>query len=118
MKKVKPIHPKLYIKIINSDNPKIIYKQNRFDEYGSRILEEEFLNEKIKNNNFIKLLYKKNKHQKENLEKFIKIQKKVLEKHEKARNYDVCKIVKSSIELLNDFDKEFNDWFKSVDYNE
>ena len=46
------------------------------------------------------------------LENFINIQKKVLNKHQKARNYDAENIVKTSIMLMEDFKSEFDSWFK------
>ena len=38
-------------------------------------------------------------------------QKRVLDIHEKARNYDACKMVNSSIVRIKEFKKEFENWF-------
>ena len=44
--------------------------------------------------------------------KYIKIQKKALEKHQKSGNYDSSKIVGSSILLMEEFKSIFENWFK------
>ena len=46
------------------------------------------------------------------LENFIKMQKKVLNKHQISRNYDAENIVKTSIVLMEDFKSKFDNWFK------
>ena len=57
-------------------------------------------------------LYDKNTKELQILKNYIKTQKKVLQKHQKARNYDACSIVKNSLELIFDFKKDFDTWFK------
>ena len=119
MKKKKLSHPRLFtdIKIENS-LATMFFVENKFNQKGERLINNEIIEIDNEIDCIKSYIFKKNEKEYYNLIKYIKIQKKVLEKHEKARNYDVCKIVKSSIELLNDFDEEFNDWFKSIDYNE
>ena len=112
MKKKKPVHPKLFINI-DIDKSTIFFKQNKFNHKGDRLIEEELLESKSKNNDISFFLFKKNKEQLFILEKYIKIQKKVLDKHEKARNYDAYKIVKYSISRMNEFKENFDNWFIS-----
>ena len=64
-------------------------------------------------NNPAFLLINKNKEQLLILEKYIKIQKKVLDKHEKSGNYDACRIVKYSILQMNKFKQDFEFWLKN-----
>ena len=104
------MHPKLFINI-DIDKSTIFFKQNKFNHKGDRLIEEEFLQNKINNISFS--LFKKNKEQLFILEKYIKIQKKVLDKHKKARNYDAYKIVKYSISRMNEFKENFDNWFIS-----
>ena len=112
MKKKKPVHPKLFINI-DIDKMTIFFKQNKFNHKGDRLIEEELLESKIKINDIPFFLFKKNKEQLFILEKYIKVQKKVLDKHEKARNYDAYKIVKYSISKMNEFKENFYNWFIS-----
>ena len=109
MKKRGPIHPKLYLDILK-DNNYLLYKKNLFDDTGNRIVEKELLD--INEITDKKILYKKNLEQFEILKKYLLIQKKVLDKHKKDRNYDSCKVVKSSIEVMVSFKDEFEIWFK------
>jgi len=112
MKKKNPIHPKLFVNI-DIDKSIIFFKQNKFNQNGDRLIENEFLNQSIQNNAFTSLLINKNKEQLLILEKYIKIQKKVLDKHEKSRNYDACRVVKYSILQMNKFKQDFESWFKN-----
>jgi len=112
VKKKQPVHPRLYTDlIINSSIITFKYLSNDLNHRNQRIV-------KYETENLIKyscynsdILIKKNKDEYIKLEKYIKIQKKALEKHQKARNYDSCKIVKSSILFMNEFKLEFNRWF-------
>ena len=112
MKKKKTVHPKLFINI-DIDKSIIFFKQNKFNHKGDRLIEEEFLESKIKTNDISSFLLKINKEQLFILKKYIKIQKKVLDKHEKARNYDAYKIVKYSISGMNTFKEDFEKWLIS-----
>ena len=110
MKKKQLIHPKLYLEIIRKNDLAIIsYKQNKFNKDGSRKIElEEILN----NKNIDKIILKnKNEQQLEILKRYIKTQKRVLEKYEKVRNYNAGKVVENSIHLLNEFENDFINWF-------
>ena len=114
VKKKQQIHPKLFTKlIINKNNVTLFYKDNKFNEKGERVVNKKI--EKIMNNiNYAKSqLVKKNEIEYHNLIRYIKIQKKVLEKHQKVRNYDSCKIVESSILLMQKFKTDFEKWFKN-----
>ena len=112
MKKKKPLHPKLFIKV-DIDKSVIYFKQNKFNQNGDRLIQNESLNQSIQNNNPTFLLINKNKEQLLILEKYIKIQKKVLDKHEKSGNYDACRIVKYSILQMNKFKQDFEFWLKN-----
>jgi len=104
-----PVHPKLYIKeeLVESSSKMYKYLSNEFID-SERVIKKE-LDFECKNNDSI---YKKNKIEYKKLENFIKIQKKVLNKYQKARNYDAENIVKASIVLMENFKKQFDNWFK------
>ena len=109
MKKKQSVHPKLYIKeeLVESSSKIYQYLSNDFIDSERVIKEEvEFINQ---NNDSI---YKKNQIEYKKLENFINIQKKVLNNHQKARNYDAENIVKTSIILMEDFKNKFDNWFK------
>jgi len=112
MKKKNPIHPKLFVKV-DIDKSLIFFKQNQFNQNGNRLIQNEPLNQSIQSNNPAFLLMNKNKEQLLILKKYIKIQKKVLDKHEKSGNYDACRIVKYSILQMNKFKQDFESWFKN-----
>jgi hypothetical protein len=94
MRKKQPVHPKLYIKeeLIKSSNKIYQYLSNDFID-SERVIKEEV---EITNQND-NSIYKKNQMEYKKLENFINIQKKVLNKHQKARNYDA--------EILNEYEK-------------
>ena len=110
-----PVHPKLYLSLIK-DNDKILikYKYNVFNEKGFRIIVEDCI--KPKECCLYDDLIKINEEQLKILEKYIKMQKKVLQKHEKTGNYDACRIVEYSINEMLKFKKEFNEWFLKNNY--
>ena len=113
MKKKQPIHPRLYISVkIDSDKVIHSYVSNFFDENNNRIVSSE--SDNFDKNVAYDLKYLNNKNEVEyiKLKKYVKIQKNVLEKHQKAGNYDSCKVVESSILLMNEFKQEFEFWFK------
>lgn len=106
MKKKRPTHPKLYIseELVDSETKLCKYLTNRFVEKKRMVIEQILsINEDS--------IFEKNKIEYDKLNKFIKIQKIVLNKHIKSRNYDAEKIVKSSVMLMQDFKKEFDVWF-------
>jgi len=109
MRKKQPVHPKLHVKeeLIKSSNKIYQYLSNDFID-SERVIKEEV---EITNQND-NSIYKKNQMEYKKLENFINIQKKVLNKHQKARNYDAENIVKTSIMLMEDFKSEFDSWFK------
>ena len=47
------------------------------------------------------------------LNNYIKTHKRVLEKHQKAGNYDACNIITNSLDMVCEFKKDFDDWFNS-----
>tara|TARA_B100000029_G_C17228118_1_gene834331 strand:- start:161 stop:514 length:354 start_codon:yes stop_codon:yes gene_type:complete len=115
MKYKNPIHPKLYLSVLQEGRTFYLnYKYNVFNDQGNRII----LNEIIDASSFntLSCLVEKNLKQIDILKKYIKIQKMVLHKHQKSRNYDACKIVKSSINEMLSFEKEFKDWFLDNNY--
>jgi len=117
MKKRPPVHPKLYTDFtINSEYVIYKYLHNSLDDQNRRILKSE--RKKIDlHSNYQDVLYEKNKQEYNKLEKYIKIQKKALEKHQKARNYDSCKVVESSILFMKQFKFEFKNWFNRRKYD-
>ena len=113
VKKKQPIHPRLYISVkIDSDKVIHSYVSNFFDENNNRIVSSESDNIDKNVAYDLKYLTSKNETEYTKLKKYVKIQKNVLEKHQKARNYDSCKVVESSILLMNEFKQEFEFWFK------
>ena len=113
VKKKQPIHPRLYISVkIDSDKVIHSYVSNFFDENNNRIVSSESGNIDKNVAYDLKYLTSKNETEYTKLKKYVKIQKNVLEKHQKARNYDSCKVVESSILLMNEFKQEFEFWFK------
>ena len=113
VKKKQPIHPRLYISVkIDSDKVIHSYVSNFFDENNNRIVSSESDNVDKNVAYDLKYLTSKNETEYTKLKKYVKIQKNVLEKHQKARNYDSCKVVESSILLMNEFKQEFEFWFK------
>ena len=113
VKKKQPIHPRLYISVkIDSDKVIHSYVSNFFDENNNIIVSSESDNIDKNVAYDLKYLTSKNETEYTKLKKYVKIQKNVLEKHQKARNYDSCKVVESSILLMNEFKQEFEFWFK------
>ena len=112
MKKTNPVHPKLFINI-DIEKSLIFFMQNKFNNNGVRLTECQSLKNPIQLNEIDLLLMNKNKEQFFILEKYIKTQKKVLDKHEKSRNYDACRIVKYSILQMEKFKQDFESWFKN-----
>ncbi len=108
MKKKSPKHPRLYLseKFVDSSNKKI-FKYLSNDFIDNQRLEKE---EVVDKNDYS--IFDKNCQEYDKLNKFIKIQKIVLKKHKKDRNYDAENIVKSSINLMENFKKDFDSWFK------
>ena len=118
VRKKNPIHPRLYTDISGSgENIKLSFKSNAFDQNGARLVKHEIVEsvEEIISNKLY--LYAKNKLEYEKLIKYIKIQKKVLEKHQKYGNYDSSRIVESSISVMEDFKDSFENWFKNKSEN-
>tara|TARA_B100001996_G_C18564943_1_gene556110 strand:+ start:529 stop:891 length:363 start_codon:yes stop_codon:yes gene_type:complete len=118
MKKRPPIHPRLYVDFsIKSSKVLYRYYSNDIDNKNQRILKEEFeLNSDLQASYDNRLIFKKNEAEYEKLEKYIKVQKKVLEKHQKSRNYDSCRVVGSSILLMEEFKNIFKKWFLENDF--
>ncbi|MAX30299.1 MAG: hypothetical protein CMG14_05355 [Candidatus Marinimicrobia bacterium] len=108
MKKKSPKHPRLYLseKFVDSSDKKT-FKYLSNDFIDNQRLEKE---EVVDKNDYS--IFDKNCQEYDKLNKFIKIQKIVLKKHKKDRNYDAENIVKSSINLMENFKKDFDSWFK------
>ena len=118
MKKKQPMHPRLYVDF-SIKSSKILYKyySNEIDSKNQRILKEEFeSNSDLQPNYDNCLIFKKNEIEYGKLKKYIKVQKKVLEKHQKSRNYDSCRVVESSILLMEEFKNSFKNWFLENNY--
>ena len=104
MKKKLIRHPRFYKKIIESTSDEILveYIDNEFDEnFNRRVKIEKFIND----NTIIidEFINKLNIEEFNKLNRFIKTQVKVMKHHEKKKKYDSSKVVKGSIELLNEF---------------
>ena len=117
VKKKTSIHPKLYIDIsIDGPNVLLKYYSNELNNKNQRIIKQDINNREDNVNYNTLFLYEKNKIEYQNLIKFIKIQKKALEKHEKSGNYDSCRVVESSILLMTEFKNSFNQWFNENNF--
>ena len=104
MKKKLIRHPRFYKKIIENTSDQILveYIDNEFDEnFNRRVKIEKFIND----NTIIidEFINKLNSEEFNKLNRFIKTQFKVMKHHEKKKKYDSSKVVKGSIELLNEF---------------
>ena len=103
MKTKNPMHPKFYINIIrkNKDYVLVSYLSNKFNDNGDRVLQkEEVSNDLLQSDNIIEEM---NKIELVALNKYLSIQRKVLEHHKKKKNFDSIKVVKDSIEVMEDF---------------
>ena len=116
MKRKEPKHPRLFIKAIYSKERasqfELFFKSNFFNSDGSRSVEKisiDNINLDIVPRDYLVDI---NRKEYMKLKKYIKIQKIVLEKREKTRNYDAVKIIKSSIEEMLNFKSDFESWFK------
>ena len=113
MKKRIPIHAKLYIDVISNNNViQYLYKQNQFDISGNRIVQRKTISDDFDCSQKHKYLVKKNINEMQILNNYIKTQKMALDKHQKAGNYDACNIIKNSLDMVCEFKKDFDDWFK------
>jgi len=114
VKKKNPTHPRLYLDLsINKNIVNFYYLENQFDKQGKRIILQE---SKTLNDIFDTIdsyLLKINQFEYRNLIKYIEIQKKVLEKHQKSGNYNACQVVKESILLMKKFKSDFENWFNN-----
>ena len=116
MKRKRINHPKLYLEIIFNDSKSFItFVSNRFDEKGNRVIENESIENDIFSEDTTSYLIRENTKQLEILIKFLRIQKIVLDKYKKVGNYDTVKVVENSIETMNEFKKEFDDWFNGIE---
>ena len=109
---MKKKHPKLYLNIVLDNNNHLIsYMSNKFDNTGERFIEKENLSVTIHNINKVDYLISKNKKELTKLNNYLKTQKKVLDKYKKAGNYDTVNVIQNSIKTMNEFKKEFKNWF-------
>ena len=104
MKKKLVSHPRFYKKIIKNTSNQILveYIDNEFDEnFNRKVKIEKFIND----NTIIidEFINKLNSEEFNKLNRFIKIQAKVMKYHEKKKNHDSSKVVQGSIDLLNEF---------------
>ena len=119
MKRKDPKHPRLFIKAIFSKERasqfELFFKSNFFNSDGSRLVEKISISNT--NSDIVSRDYLIDINRKEytKLKKYIKIQKIVLEKREKTRNYDAAKIINSSIIEMNNFKNDFEKWFNSME---
>ena len=103
MKTRNPIHPKYYIDIIkkNKDYVLVSYLSNKFNDDGDRVLQKEKIsNDLLYSDNIIEEM---NKLELVTLNKYLVMQKKVLEHHKKKKNFDSIKVVRDSIEVMESF---------------
>ena len=103
MKKKNPMHPKYYVDVIREykDCVLVSYLSNRFNDNGDRILQkEEVCNDFFHSDDIIEEM---NRLELIAVNKYIAIQKKMLEHHKKKENVDSVKIVKNSIKMMENF---------------
>ena len=117
MKKKQPTHPKLYIDFsIVGSSVLLKYYSNELNDENQRVVKQDINIINKENEYDLFFLYEKNKIEYLKLEKFIKIQKKALEKHEKSGNYDSCRVVESSVLLMMEFKNCFKQWFNENNF--
>ena len=100
MKKKPHEHPKLFLNFtIDNNIVYLLFKQNQFNDNMERTVLKEKINENI-NVHKEELLTNLNKYEYEKLKKYIKVQKRVLVKHQKNRNYDSVRVVNYSLRSM------------------
>ena len=102
-------HPKLYLKILNYSisNIKVEYVDNEFSFDGKRKIKEQTINNDFSIDES-KNLNKLNELELNKLNKYIKVQNKILEYHKRKQNFDSYSVVKDSVKLMLQFKKEYN----------
>ena len=110
-------YPRLYTNISNQKSHfKLYYYDNRYEDNGSRkvgftvVSSEEFVD--IDSSDEQKI-YKLNKFEFELLGRLIKKQEKVVEIYLKKNKKEQYQVVKSSLDLLIDYQKLFIEWFSN-----
>ena len=112
MKKKDIIHPKLYLDVVCNDGYlHLNFISNKFDINGTRRIEKETIEDDSKINKKTHLI-DLNISQFNFLKKYIEIQKRVLVKHEKDRNYDSIRVVNYSLNAMIGFKQDFEKWFR------
>jgi len=111
MKKTPIFHPKLYFKYeIENNQTKLFYYSNQFDDLGQRLIEYDLLELDF----FSKQeMYQMNEKQYHHLNIYIERQERVMNTYLQKGFKDQFHIVKTSINLMYDFKKEFDNWFSS-----
>ena len=102
-------HPKLYLKILNYSlsDIKVQYVDNEFSIDGKRKKKEEIINNDFSIDES-KILNKLNESELDKLNKYVKVQNKILDYHKKKQNFDSYSVVRNSIKLMLEFKKEYN----------
>lgn len=102
-------HPKLYLKILNYsiNDIKVQYVDNEFSLDGKRKIKEQTINNDFSIDES-KILNKLNQLELNKLNKYIKVQNKILEYHKRKQNFDSYSVVKDSVKLMLQFKKEYN----------
>ena len=95
-----------------NDECLINYLDNDFNSKGERITKTEILSNPIPRKDHLDYLRTNNQKELNKLDNFLKTQKKVLEKYKKAGNYDRVKIIENSMNMLNEFKRDFDDYLK------
>ena len=86
MKKKQSIHAKLYVDVVSYNSfYKYLYRQNKFNQSGDRIIEEEISNNFIDLKNIKDYLMNTNLKEYQKLKNYIKTQKKSFRKASKSQ---------------------------------
>ena len=98
----------------NNDNYILQYYSNVYDNYGYLKLKTKLISDKsVKESSLPFFLYDLNKIEYQLLINLINKQEKVIEIYNKKNKRLLADTIKSSLELLFEYKKKFDDWFSS-----
>ena len=127
MKTISQRHPRLYVDIFNKNDDycELKYHENQYDDKGVLkfkfiLIPSESIIETTKkysdsyynsSNDNMRKVYSLNVIEFKSLKNFIKKQEKVVEIYLKKKKKDQHRIISSSLVLLYEFKRKFDDWF-------
>jgi len=109
MKKRNIEHPKFYLKVLNyaDKNIKLQYIDNEFTIQEKRKIKEEVINNDFSIDES-EIINKLNRLELNKLNRYMRVQKKILNHYKKNQNFDSYSVVNSSIKLMLKFKEQYN----------